>query len=184
MSATTTPTPTTEDPKQQQEQGTQNQGESKTFTQADIDAIIGKTKAEMKAKQQSELEQALKAEREKFEAEAKMTEEEREKARDEELKKHLADKEAELNRREATNRAKELLSEKSIDQKFASFLISDTIEATEDNVKNFAKIFDQAVEATTTERLKGKTPEKMTDEKSSSSKFKGRTISQHGRTGF
>ena len=87
MSATTTPTPT-EEPKQQQQQE-QGQAKAKTFTQEDIDAIIGKTKAEMKAKQQSELEQALKAERERIEAEAKMTEEEREKARDEEFKKQI-----------------------------------------------------------------------------------------------
>lgn len=157
----------------------------KTFTQADIDAIVGKTKAEAKAKTENSIAEAIKAEREKWEAEAKMTEAEKQKAREEEFRTHLAEKEAELNRRDALNRAKELLAEKKVSQKFAEFLIAETTDETEKKIAEFLKTFDEAVEATTTERLKGKTPERMTDnKKTSGNSYNGRVISQGGRTGF
>lgn len=167
-----------------QDQG-KNTTPEKTFTQADIDAIVGKTKAETKAKTENSIAEAIKAEREKWEAEAKMTEAEKQKARDDEFKAHLAEKEAELNRRDALNRAKELLAEKKVSQKFADFLIAETTDETEKKVAEFLKTFDEAVEATTNERLKGKTPERMTDnKKTSGSSYSGRVISQGGRTGF
>lgn len=77
---------------------------------------------------------ALETAREKWEAEAKLTEEERTNKRISEKEQALAEKEAELNRREFTSSIKEKLAENGLPLTFAEILAVGTTEENVDEV--------------------------------------------------
>ena len=120
--------------------------EEKTFTQAELDKILNKKFAQWQKKTEE-----AKAEAER---KAKLTEAEKlaeERKEFEEMKKQF-----EYEQR--VNSTSKVLVSNNLPIEFADFLIAETDEATTQRVDLFKNAFNQAIEKTINERLRGKTP--------------------------
>ena len=120
--------------------------EEKTFTQAELDKILNKKFAQWQKKTEE-----AKAEAER---KAKLTEAEKlaeERKEFEEMKKQF-----EYEQR--VNSTSKVLASNNLPIEFADFLIAETDEATTQRVDLFKNAFNQAIEKTINERLRGKTP--------------------------
>ena len=131
----------------------------KTFTQDEVNQIIGKYRSEGKSKAEADIAKAVADAKAEWERQAKMTEDERAKEASVKREKELADKEKALALRENTANAKELLAEKHIDTSMAKFLVTSDAEETMKNIEEFEKAYAKAIEAGVEDKLKGKTPE-------------------------
>lgn len=131
----------------------------KTFTQDEVNQLIGKYRSEGKSKAEADIAKAVADAKAEWERQAKMTEDERVKEASIKREKELADKENALALRENTANAKELLAEKHIDTSMAKFLVTSDAEETTKNIEEFEKAYAKAIEAGVEDKLKGKTPE-------------------------
>ena len=131
----------------------------KTFTQDEVNQLIGKYRSEGKSKAEADIAKAVADAKAEWERQAKMTEDERVKEASVKREKELADKEKALALRENTANAKELLAEKHIDTSMAKFLVTSDAEETKKNIEEFEKAYAKAIEAGVEDKLKGKTPE-------------------------
>jgi hypothetical protein len=131
----------------------------KTFTQDEVNQLIGKYRSEGKSKAEADIAKAVADAKAEWERQAKMTEDERVKEASVKREKELADKEKALALRENTANAKELLAEKHIDTSMAKFLVTSDAEETMKNIEEFEKAYAKAIEAGVEDKLKGKTPE-------------------------
>lgn len=131
----------------------------KTFTQDEVNQLIGKYRSEGKSKAEADIAKAVADAKAEWERQAKMTEDERVKEASVKREKELAEKEKALALRENTANAKELLAEKHIDTSMAKFLVTSDAEETKKNIEEFEKAYAKAVEAGVEDKLKGKTPE-------------------------
>lgn len=131
----------------------------KTFTQEEVNQLIGKYRSEGKSKAEADIAKAVADAKAEWERQAKMTEDERVKEASVKREKELADKEKALALRENTANAKELLAEKHIDTSMAKFLVTSDAEETMKNIEEFEKAYAKAIEAGVEDKLKGKTPE-------------------------
>lgn len=131
----------------------------KTFTQDEVNQLIGKYRSEGKSKAEADIAKAVADAKAEWERQAKMTEDERVKEASVKREKELADKEKALSLRENTANAKELLAEKHIDTSMAKFLVTSDAEETMKNIEEFEKAYAKAIEAGVEDKLKGKTPE-------------------------
>ena len=100
--------------------------------------------AENKAKEKKRLEQ--------------LSDDERAKAELEKAQKDLADKEAELTRKELKLEMNKVLAERSIPLQFMDYLIAEDSESTLKRITEFEKEFKKAIKAAVDEKLKGKAP--------------------------
>lgn len=100
--------------------------------------------AESKAKEKKRLEQ--------------LSDDERAKAELEKAQKDLADKEAELTRKELKLEMNKVLAERSIPLQFMDYLIAEDSESTLKRITEFEKEFKKAVKSAVDEKLKGKAP--------------------------
>lgn len=146
-------------------------GESgeKTYTQAELDKMLQSetdkrvTEALKTAQEKWSKEYAEKLENEKKEAErlAKLSAEEREKAKFDKERKEFEDERAQFERDRLEMQVAKELANEGLDTEFASFLMdtdADTSISME-NIKTFKASFDKAVEAAVKARLAGRTPE-------------------------
>lgn len=131
----------------------------KTFTQDEVNQLIGKYRSEGKTKAEADIAKAVADAKAEWERQAKMTEDERVREASVKREKELADKEKALALRENTANAKELLAEKHIDTSMAKFLVTSDAEETMKNIEEFEKAYAKAIEAGVEDKLKGKTPE-------------------------
>lgn len=131
----------------------------KTFTQDEVNQLIGKYRSEGKSKAEADIAKAVADAKAEWERQAKMTEDERVREASVKREKELADKEKALALRENTANAKELLTEKHIDTNMAKFLVTSDAEETMKNIEEFEKAYAKAIEAGVEDKLKGKTPE-------------------------
>ena len=131
----------------------------KTFTQGEVNQLIGKYRSEGKSKAEADIAKAVADAKAEWERQAKMTEDERVREASVKREKELADKEKALALRENTANAKELLAEKHIDTSMAKFLVTSDAEETMKNIEEFEKAYAKAIEAGVEDKLKGKTPE-------------------------
>lgn len=131
----------------------------KTFTQDEVNQLIGKYRSEGKSKAEADIAKAVADAKAEWERQAKMTEDERVREASVKREKELADKEKALSLRENTANAKELLAEKHIDTSMAKFLVTSDAEETMKNIEEFEKAYAKAIEAGVEDKLKGKTPE-------------------------
>lgn len=149
------------------------ENEEKTFTQAELDAIINKRLAkktkEIEAAKQKEMDSRLKAELEEASKLEKMSEAERVKAKAEKEAKIFAQERAKFDEEmKAFNQEKILtttmktLSEKGLPVEFASFIKADNADDVMENIVNFEKGFNDAVSKAVSERLKGNAPKTAT----------------------
>ena len=127
------PTPTPEPP-------------AKSYSQDDLDAAVKKAVAETKAEMEKQAKPAKLPEDEKRQEELRLKEEDYEK------------RNAELNRRELMQDARDMLSEKGIPVSFAKRLLGADKKETKANVEEFAKEWSSNISAAVDEKLKGKTP--------------------------
>lgn len=131
----------------------------KTFTQAELDAIIQKEKG--KAKRAAEREYQAKmdeAEKMRDMNEAQKAEYEAKKQAD-----YIAELEAKINRSGLEKEASKLLSEGGMiaDDKILNFVVKDTAEDTLEAVNSFAALVNDLADKKVSEMLKGKTPKKV-----------------------
>ena len=143
--------------------------EEKTFTQAELEEILSKRLAKEKKKQEAiaekEYQARLKAELEESEKLAQMNQAEREKAKAEKERKEFELEKAryEQERREFEQakikaQTMQMLGERKIPVELAQFITSNNADEIMDNVNTFEKCFNEVVEKSVNERLKGKTP--------------------------
>lgn len=143
-------------------QGT-GEGEGKeTYTRSEVDSEISKAvdKAlkNRDAKHQEDLQKAIDdalAEKERL---SKLSEKERKEEEMTQREKKLAEKEAEIARKILRSEAVDDLQEKNLPSEFADFLLGEDAETTLENINNFKKTFDEAVNAAVKEKLRQDTP--------------------------
>ncbi|HFI0326224.1 TPA: DUF4355 domain-containing protein [Streptococcus suis] len=131
----------------------------KTFTQAELDAIIQKEKA--KAKRSAEKEyQAKIDEAEKL---RQMNAEQKAEYEAQKQADYIAELEAKINRSGLEKEASKILSEVGIavDDNILGFVVKDTAEATKEAVESFSVLVNALADKKVSEMLKGKTPKKV-----------------------
>lgn len=144
----------------------ETQEESLTLTQEELDKKIesesDRKTASALEKQKKQLRAELEKEVKEREAEAarlaKLSQKEREEAEFKKRQDALDKREQELAQKELKAQAVSELHEKQLPSSFADFLLAEDGEKTFENIGNFKKAFDEAVEGAVTERLKGDAP--------------------------
>lgn len=121
--------------------------EGKTYDQAYVDQLI----AQQKQAQEAAVAEALKV--------AGMDAESKAKYEKEQADKKLADREAEIARRELRADARELIAEKGISQDFLDLLIGKDMKDTKARIEAFKARYDADVQAQVEKRMVGKTPQ-------------------------
>jgi flagellar biosynthesis GTPase FlhF len=126
----------------------------KTFTHADVDAIIAKRLA----KEQKDITAKLAAARAEGEKVATMTAEEKAKHAREQAEAALAAREAEITRRELRTQALQTLGEKGLPRELAEIADTSDPEKLTASLTAIETVFRAAVEAGVADRLKGAPP--------------------------
>ena len=124
--------------------------EEKTFTQAELDKILNKKFAQWQKKTEEAKQEA--------ERRAKLTE--AEKLAEERKEFEAMRKQFEYEKR--VNSTSKTLASNNLPVEFADFLIAEDDEATTQRVDLFKNAFNEAVEKSVTQRLKGNTPKTST----------------------
>lgn len=143
------------------------EGEEKTYTQAELDKMLQSetdkrvTEALKTAQEKWSKEYAEKLENEKKEAErlAKLSAEEREKAKFDKERKEFEDERAQFERDRLEMQVAKELANEGLDTAFASILMGADADSSMENIKTFKARFDKAVEAAVKARLAGRAPE-------------------------
>lgn len=120
---------------------------TKTYDQTYVEKLL----ADQKAAQEAAVAEALKV--------AKMDEESKAAYEKEQAAKKLAEREAEIARRELKADARGVLAEKEVPAEFLDMLLGKDMKETTKNVETFKSRFDAAVQAQVEKRLVGKTPQ-------------------------
>ena len=152
-----------QEPKQEPtKQAEPTKGDSKQqpkYTDADVDALIGKKFAKWQEQQEAKIAEAAKL--------AEMNAQQKAEYERDQLQKELDD----LRHKDAVSgmmaESRKQLQEKgiSVDDALLSRLIADTAEETKASVDAFSELFNAAVESGIKERLAGKTPKATTPAK-------------------
>ena len=134
----------------------------KTFTQAELDAIIQKEKA--KAKRSAEKE--YKAKMDEAEKLRKMNADEKAEYEAKKQAEYIAELEAKINRSGLEKEASKMLSENGIaaSDEILALVVKDDAERTQEAVNGFAELVNQLADNKVKEMLKGKTPRKVNPE--------------------
>ncbi|HFI0151088.1 TPA: DUF4355 domain-containing protein [Streptococcus suis] len=130
------------------EQVIEDPKDEKKYTDAELDAIIGRKFAQWKEKQEKEADEAKRL--------AKMNAEEKAKHEQDKLKAEIAELKREKTLSEMTTTARNMLKEADIavDDVLLKVLVTEDADATKTNVEAFAASYKQAVEDGITARLK------------------------------
>lgn len=131
----------------------------KTFTQAELDAIIQKEKA--KAKRSAERE--YKAKMDEAEKLRKMNAEQKAEYEAQKQADRIAELEAQLNRNGLEKEASKMLSEAGIvaSDDILNFVVKDDAEGTQEAVNALSSLVNDLADKKVSEMLKGKTPRKV-----------------------
>lgn len=131
----------------------------KTFTQAELDAIIQKEKA--KAKRSAEKE--YKAKMDEAEKLREMNADEKAEYEAKKQAAYIAELEAKINRSGLEKEASKMLSESGIaaSDEILALVVKDDAESTQEAVNGFAELVNQLADNKVKEMLKGKTPRKV-----------------------
>jgi len=127
---------------------------AKTFTQDELNAIIDKRLERERKDAQARIDKAV-TEAQKL---AKMSADERAEHEKQAHEKALADREAEITKRELRAEAKSQLSDKGLPIELAEILPYTDADTTNAAIVATEKVFRAAVEKTVAERLKGNAP--------------------------
>lgn len=132
--------------------------EGKTFTQADMDNLAGKIRAEAKSKQDEAIKIAVANAIAENERQAKLTAEEREKELKTKREKELQDRENQITLRERKIEAMELLNEKNIPKDLVDFVVDMDSDVMKNKIETLSKTYAKSVENGVTDKLKGTPP--------------------------
>lgn len=134
----------------------------KTLTQAEVDALIEKRLARERRDAEKRTAEAVEKARQEAEERARMTEEERGKADREKAEKaarereaKLAEREAEITRRELRAQAVDALIEKDLPKELGQLLDYSSEDACQESLKTVEKVFRSAVQAGIDARIAG-----------------------------
>lgn len=132
----------------------EQQKQERTFTRNDISKMM----AAEKAKWQEELDAKIKEATAEGERKAKMSKDEL--AKEEEAKRldDLAQREAEIAKRELRLSSQILLTEEGLPMSFLDMVVGEDEDSTKANIQALRETFDKEVEAKVNERLKQKQP--------------------------
>lgn len=127
----------------------------KKYSDEDLDAIISQKFAKWREKQEKEISEAKKL--------AEMDAQQKAEYERDKLQKKLEALEREITLNEMGRTARGMLSERGVNlsDDLVSILITDEAESTKANVDAFVELFNGAVEAAVTEKLKSGTPKRM-----------------------
>ncbi len=129
-------------------------GKDKTFTQTDVDRIVGERLTREKAKFKEELE----AEKSEAARLAKLSAEERAKEEFKKEQQKFSREKASFEKERMELETTKLLAAEKLPVGFAKFLMAETAEETKASLETFKEAFNEAVEAVVTDRLKGTPP--------------------------
>lgn len=130
----------------------------KSYSQADLDNLAGKVRAEEKAKSDELIKNAVANALAEHDRQAKLTEEEREKEARTKREAELKERENNITLRERRLQAGEALSSKNIPIDLVDFVVDLDETKQKDNIDKLAKEFNKAVEKGVTDKLKGTPP--------------------------
>ncbi len=130
----------------------------KTFTQDELNRILGERLSQAQAKWEKDLQSRLEAAKTEAEKLAKMNAEQKAQYEREKRETELAKREGEITRRELRATALESLAEKGLPKQLADLLTYNDAESTQKSLDAAEKAFREAVEAGVNERLKGSAP--------------------------
>ncbi len=140
-------------------------GDNKTFSQDDVNRILGERLSQAQAKWEKDLQAKLEAAKTEAEKLAKMNADQKaeyeKQKREDALKKReetLQQRERDISLRELRATALGTLAEKGMPEQLADLLNYTDAESTSKSIETVEKIFRTAVEAGVNERLKGNTP--------------------------
>ena len=136
----------------------------KSFTQADIDKAISERLKREKDASEKRIAETLKKEREEWERQSKLSEEQRAEEQRKQMESELSEKERNLALRENRADARELLIERGIDSTLVDFVVDVDADKTKDNVTQLEKAYAQAVKAGVDKALAGTTPKDSSSE--------------------
>lgn len=153
---------------------TQNDDVTKAFTQDEVNEMIEKRLARERDKQSKEFQSLVKSERDKWQTEreeaekiAIMGDDEKTQYEREQLQRQLEESQKEIaqlrsdqNRAALKEQATKVLSEKGIvaDELTLKFVVADTADETQQNIKDFTKLVEDKSEAKRQDSLRGNTP--------------------------
>ena len=136
----------------------EDKGGNKTFSQADMDNLAGKIRAEEKAKNDIIIKEAIANALAEERRQAKLTEEEREKEAKSKREAELLEREQQITLRERRIEAQELLSQKNIPVDLVDFVVDLDKNKTMENIEKLTKTYNKSVENGVTDKLKGNPP--------------------------
>jgi len=145
--STTTPT---EDKK-----GGNSTDTKKTFTQDEVNAIVGERVKEINTKNETIIQEAVSNAIAEAERKAKLTQEEKEKEERTKREAEMQEKERNITLRERRIEAQDMLLDKHIPIKLVDFVVDIDATKMKDNIEILAKEFSKAVEDGVTNKLKG-----------------------------
>jgi seryl-tRNA synthetase len=134
----------------------------KVFTQDDLNKHIGKTKVELKAHFQKQLEEALAKERAEAEKLAKLSAEEKEKEMLDKANKDLSERAKAVTLQENTLKAKSDLLDKGIPKELADFVVDVDEDKQNDKIERLTENWNVAIQKAVEDKLKGTTPKDVT----------------------
>lgn len=132
------------------EQVTTDPKDEKKYTDADVDAIIDKKYAKWKAEQEKAESEAKKL--------AKMNAEDKQKYQLDKREQDLADREAEITRRELTAEAKTILSERGLPIELVDVVNLADADSVRSSIDAIQKNWETAVQKGISDKLKGGAP--------------------------
>ena len=136
----------------------ENQGEAKTFSQEKLDEIVQKRLREQKEKFAVQQEEAIKNALAEYDRKSKLSAEEKRAEEEKQRQEEFERRDREFKFEKSKFEAAKLLSEKGIDIQVVDFLVDQDLEKTKENIADFEKAFNTAVEKGVKEQLRGTLP--------------------------
>ena len=158
----------------------EGKGGNKSFSQEEVNTIIGDRLKEVKEKNEQAIKDAVANAIAEYDRQAKLTEEEREKEARSKRESELKERDDSITLRERRLEAQELLSAKKIPIDLVDFVIDLDADKTRANVEKLAKNYNKSVETGVTDKLKGTPPTDF----SNSNNDEKQTKRYSGRTSF
>lgn len=170
--------PTGSDPKESEKKGKTKDGEQKTFTQEEVDKLVGAYRKESREEMEAKLKEVeenfnkrLAEEKKEAERMAQLDAEERKAELDRQKEKELQERDLLITEKENRLKAIDKLSELEVPIKLVDFVVDVDLDKQQKNIEVVKETFDKAVEEVVQKKLEGRDdiedPEKKTPEKRS-----------------
>lgn len=130
-----------------------NNSDIKTFTQEEVDKIIAKRLA----REKKDIEEKIEKERKEAEELAKLSEAEKQRKLFEKEKAEFEETKRAYEKEKLLNETQKQLSQRNLPISMAKHLVGENAECTLENINEFEKDFNSALEKMVNERLKGNT---------------------------